>query len=411
MNLSPSPLRSALWLAALPGCLLFSGCDFLFGSKEDESTQEIFEQGAIDPDLVPNEVGYVPILPYWTVAGPVDVYAGYDEMVYAAGENGVEIFDQKGMKQRTIPVAGATEVIQDRRLHTYIIGRVNREIDGITYDLAAVFHYINTAVAGEPVAVDTLVHPFCDVTRNNTAFRGAEDESVAFTGLATLADNTLYVSRKGPNNSLTSVARPDNTILIFDEDGINTGYTNGLSPTVSSLKSCIDVSAIASFAAPPQQTSGVSSSRDFVLLQTGEAAQYKVLWIVEEQDPDGGAVFVQNDALLNFDTSKAERFLYEPDRFTQPSDVFIAPDASGYLFIVDAVRDSFYQFTRAGFEGVNPPPNSGLVKQVLASFGGEGSGPFQFIAPSGVAYFNETVYVADYGNNRISRFKLSSDLE
>ena len=391
--------------------LSLCSCDFLFGSKEDDTTAEIFEEGAIDPDLVPSDVGYVPILPFWNTPNPVDVYVGYDEMVYVVNENGLEVFDQKGDLQRTIFIQGASDVIQDRRLHTYVAGRVDRIIDGITYNLPAVYHFTNTATPSDPLAIDTLIHPFCDVSRNNTAFRGTDDEAVGFTGLATLADNTLYVSRKGPTNNLASAARPDNTILIYDENGVNTGYTIGLSPTVSSLKSCLGVSSIASFAAPPQLTFGISTSRDFMLLQGDDNAEYKALWIKESFDPDAGVTYIQNDALLNFDTSKASRFLYTSGRFSSPSDIFIAPDATGYIFIVDSERDSLYQFTQSGFEGVNPPANSTTTKQIIASFGGEGSGPFQFIEPQGVCYFEKMIYVADKGNNRICRYKLSTDLE
>ncbi|MFM8493662.1 MAG: hypothetical protein ACKOA7_08000, partial [Bacteroidota bacterium] len=38
-------------------------------------------------------------------------------------------------------------------------------------------------------------------------------------------------------------------------------------------------------------------------------------------------------------------------------------------------------------------------------------GPFQFRSPNGVAYFRRVVYVADTGNGRIMRYKLSTDLE
>lgn len=391
--------------------IFFSSCDFLFGSKQDDSTQQIFEQGAIDPNSGSGEVGYVPILPYWNVPNPIDVYAGYDEMVYVVDDNGLEIFDKKGTLQRTIFIPGATDVIQDRRLHTYVAGRVDKVIDGTTYNLAAVFHIINASTAATPEIIDTLIQPFCDVSRNNTAFRGAGDEAVKITGLATRADNTLYISRTGPSNSLSSIARPDNTILIFNADGVNTGYTNGLNPLSSSLKSTLGISSIASFAAPPQSTTGISESHDFMLLQRDSIAQYKALWIKESNDPDAGVVYTENSSLLNFDYTKADRFLYTPDRFLSPEDIFIAPDAAGYIFIVDSKLDSLFQFTQKGFEGVNPPASSSSTKQIIASFGGYGSGPYQFISPSGVCYFDKTVYVADKGNNRIARFKLSTDLE
>lgn len=409
MNFFRSVHTGLLLMGLFP---FLSSCDFLFGSKEDETVDEIFEQGAIDPDLYPDQVGYVPLLPYWqAIPNPVDVYVGYDEMVYVVDDNGLEVFDQKGARQRTIPVLEATDVIQDRRLHTYVAGKVDKIIDGISYRLPAVYHLVNTASAGGVVVIDTLIHPFCDASRNNTAFRGAGDEAVAFTGLATLSDNTLYISRSGPLNNLSAVARPDNAILIYNPDGINTGYAVGLNPVTSSLKSVLNVSSIAGFAAPPQSTNGISTLRDFLLLQTDPGAQYKALWIVEQADPDAGVIYTENASLLNFDTSKAEKFLYLPNRFVTPEDVCIAPDFSGYIFIVDSGTDSVYQFTRKGFEGVNPPPTSTDLKQVMASFGGMGSGPFQFIDPAGVCYFEEIVFVADKGNNRICRFKLSTDLE
>lgn len=390
----------------------FSSCDFLFGTKEDETVNEIFEQGSIDPDLYPDEVGYVPLFPFWeAIPNPIDVYVGYDEMVYVVDDNGLEIFDQKGAKQRTIAISGASDVIQDRRLHTYVVGRVNKVVDGISYNLAAVYHLINASTADDIIIIDTLIQPFCDVSRNNTAFRGTLDEAVAFTGLATTSDNTLYVSRTGPSNSLASIARPDNTILFFNEDGVNIGYSVGLNPVTSSLKSVLNVSSIASFAAPPQSVTGISTLRDFLLLQREPAAQYKALWIREVIDPDAGVTYTENSALLNFDTSKASRFLYSPNRFVTPEDVYAAPDFSGYIFIVDSGTDSLYQFTQKGFEGVNPPATSTEKKQILASFGGTGSGPFQFIDPSGVCYLEEVIYVADKGNNRICRYKLSTDLE
>lgn len=389
-----------------------SGCTFLFGTREDETVSEIFEQGAIDPSLNPENVGYVPILPFWTgFDQPVDVYVGYDEMVYVVDKNGLNIMDQTGQVFQTIPIEGATDVVQDRRLHTYVAGRVTIDVSGTPRNLAAVFHLVNTASAAPYQIIDTLIHPFADDSRNNSAFRGADDEAVRFTGLATLANHTLYVARTGPRNDLAAIARPDNTVLFFDEQGENIGYANGLNPVSSSLKSVLGISSIASFAAPPQSLSGISSSAEFVICQEADEAQYKVLWIRQIIDPEAGVSYIENASLVQQDKEKADRFLYQPDRFEQPADVFIAPDFSGYIFVVDSKLDSLYQFTRKGYEGVNPPPASNEKKQILASFGGYGAGPFQFDEPSGVCYFRKVVYVADKGNGRIIRYKLSTDLE
>ncbi|HAP00846.1 MAG TPA: hypothetical protein DCQ93_02865, partial [Bacteroidetes bacterium] len=66
------------------------------------------------------------------------------------------------------------------------------------------------------------------------------------------------------------------------------GYSIGLNPVTSSLKSVLGLSAVATFAAPPQSMSGISTSHDFLILQSDAAAQFKALWIKESYDPDAG---------------------------------------------------------------------------------------------------------------------------
>ncbi|HPE97546.1 MAG TPA: hypothetical protein PKX04_06290 [Chitinophagales bacterium] len=392
---------------------LLSSCDFLFGTTKDDVAAEIFEEGAIDPELIPSEVGYVPVLPFWTgFDHPVDIYCGYDEMIYVIDDNGLNVLDQAGNLHDIIYIQGASDVCQDRRLHTYVTGRVDVDVDddGTPENLAAVYHLTGTAT-GNVQFIDTLIHPFCDESRNITSFRGTDDIAVEFTGVTTLADNTLHVSRTGPRNDLTGIARVDNTILFFDEDGNNTGYSNGLSPVSSNLRSSWNISSIAGFAAPPQSLAGISTSADFLITLEAEDAAYKVLWIQQNVDPEAGVTYGENAALAAFDLTKADRFLYEPGRFEAPADVYVAPDFTGYIFVVDSELDSLYQFTRRGYEGVNPPPGSTTTKQIIASFGGAGDGPFNFNEPSGVAYLRRVVYVADKGNGRICRYTLSTDLE
>ena len=394
--------------------LLFAGCDILFGSKEDPVVEEIFEEGSIDPTLIPAEVGYVPVFPFWEgFSAPQDIFIGYDEMVYVVDDEGLKVLDQKGELHRTIFIPGATDVTQDRRLHTYVAGRIDIDVDsdGTTENLAAIYHITNASDDLEPQIIDTLIHPFNDATRANSAYRGVDDELVEFTGLASLADNTLLVSRTGPRNDLANIARPDNAVLFYDGDGENIGYANGLNPVSSSLKSLLNVSSVASFAGPPQQVAGISNSKDFIILQQSEEAEYAALWIMEFFDPESGTEYIENAALTAMDQSEADRFLYEPFRFTAASDVCIAPDETGHIFIVDSQSDSLFLFSPNGQEGVNPPPTSTSEKQIIVSFGGAGTGPFNFNEPSGVAYMREVVYIADKGNDRVCRFILSTDIE
>ena len=391
---------------------LLVSCNFLFGSKKDKQVDDIFKQGKIDPHLVNNQVGYVPIQPIWNnFSSPTDVYVGFDEMVYVTDANGLHILDQKGQEHRLIAIPEPTDVVQDRSLRTYVCGRIRKDIsgDGIAENLAAVYILQNASSASGVIFLDTLIHPFCDATRNTSTFRGASDEQVFFTGVAPLADNRFYVARKGPTNSLTSIALPDNAVMIFNHMNKNVGYANGLNPLYSSLKSLLSVSGICTAVAPPQ--SYENSTNNFFVTQQDPKAEYKVLSIKETNDVDAGITYTEDAFFLNQDKSKANHFMYESFRFKKPSDVYKSPDALGYIFVVDEGNDSLYQFSSKGYEGVNPPANSTETKQIIASFGGQGNGPFQFNDPSGVCYFKNVVYVADKGNNRICRFKLSTDLE
>lgn len=409
--------RMKVWLVLLGGTLTLSlsSCDFLLGTRDNETVNEIFEQGAIDPNAVQSVVGYVPVLPVWgDFQSPTDVWVGYDEMVYVTDAQGLHILDQKGERFRTLSIPGATKVTQDIRLHTYVLGRIDTLMDSagtpVRRNLAAVY-VVNNSAGSNPVWLDTLVHPFVDLSRSNTNFRGRFDEQVEFTGIACLGDHSFYLSRRGPSNNTLSAAAPDNAVLVFRPDRSNNGYVPGLNPVLSGLKSAMSPAGLCGLLAPPQLVFGMNPSRDFILLQSATQAETKVLWIRSTENSEVGTLYSENQTLLQFDRTKAMRFLYEPFRFTRPADACVAPDETGYLFVVDSERDSLYQFTSKGYEGVNPPPSSGLTKQVPASFGGFGSGPFQFKGPSGVAYFRRTVYVADRGNNRVMRYRLSSDLE
>jgi len=325
---------------------------------------------------------------------------------------GVHVFDQKGEEHRLIAIKNATEVVQDRRIHTYIIGTADVEVNGETKQLSAIYRLGNTAGAGDIVYYDTIIHPFADVSRRNTSFR-KEDEQVRFTGVAPMFDNKIYVSRTGPRNDENATARPDNSILIFDKDGVNTTYARGLSPNVSSIKSIIGVSAIANEVAPPQEVFGMSESLNFIYCQkasNGVVPEFGVLYITVTYNPESGFSYESSPAFTDFDFGKSARFLYESFRFRSPEDIYIAPDRR-HIFVVDSELDSVFQFTISGEEGVTPPANSPEKRNIVVSFGGEGDGPFQFKDPSGICYLRRTIYVADKGNNRVLRFRLNTDLE
>ncbi len=404
--------------------VLFNSACSLVGDKRNKTADEVFDQGKVDPNLNVSNVGYVPLYPFFNgIRNPLDVFVGYDELIYVIAENDeadindneLLIYDQKGTLSYRLRIPGATDVVQDRRLHTYIAGRAQRP-NGT--ELVAAVYRISNLGSGTPIFEDTLIHYLCDESRTTTSFRGPDDVAVQFTGIACLYDNTLYVARTGPTNRTDGFVRPDNGVLVFNPKGENIGFSNGLNPTESSLKSAAGISGLATLVGPPQRLTGINTSKNFFVTLNNRDfnLEYRVLNINVFDDPDAGTQYSENPTFLNFDPTRADRFLYEPNRFLEPYDICVAPDVSGYIFVTDTGKDSVYIFANNGFEGVNPPANINVRRQIIASFGGSGpdgkaSGPFNFVNPTGICYFQRTIFVCDKGNNRICRYRLNTDLQ
>lgn len=431
-------------LRLLPLLLLalsLTGCDTLFGSKDDPTTDEIFEEGEIDPTLL-DEVGYVPLNPFFTqtalgtLDAPQDVYVGYDEFLYAVDAQGLHVLDLAGRPQTAVqtvggqPLRDAGCVIQDRRLHVYVCARRDTTVNGRVWDLPVVYHLDQLAVGGGARVVDIIWHPFDDGSRQirftePTVFDdGAQpisDEEAEFTGVGVLDDNRIYVSRRGPLNSVNPDGRPTsispfNVIMEFTPDGENTQRI-AFDPTRPSLRSSVYPSDVLTFFHPPQR-SGLPPNDNFVLAQAPPPEanvvqpRFSVLSIVVVETPDG-IEYRANTSLLNVasDPENGDGFLYEEGKFEAPSDLALSADGTNRVFVLDAARDSLFIFNGNGVEGVAPPPGAGSLRPIVVSFGGEGSGPLSFRDPQGVAYYDRTVYVADTGNDRISRFRLNTDFE
>ena len=210
----------------------------------------------------------------------------------------------------------------------------------------------------------------------------------------------------------------------FDKDGVNLQSLVSLHPSQASLRSAIYPADVATFVQPPQR-SFYEQSRHLLIAQSASpndvvsgseppisplrfsALSIKVVFASDgiEYQPD--TQMLQASA----NPSRGDGFLYDEFKFVNPTDLAVAADGSNYLFVLDGGSDSLFVFTGQGIEGVTPPPGSTSPKPVIVSFGGSGDGAKQFDRPQGVAYFRKIVYVADTGNNRISRFRLNTDFE
>ncbi len=367
-------------------------------------------------------IEYIPMLPEWPGFNrPEDVHVGYDELIYVADTDNdrVAMLDINGTVlaySQTIrrPVA----IAQDRGLDLLVVGRLDTVISGSAIQLAAVFridlvsynHRIDLAPA-----VPVVIHPTYILGRSLRV----SDSSAYFTGIATMADNEYYVARRGPSNaSIIQAGGPDNNIIRFSStDSSITPLTAYLIATGTGLASANDLTAITTYAVPPQRAD-VDTRRGFVSALKGlNSFRVQGMLYYESREDIG---YAPDPAYTVIDTSVAHRFLYDCNPgdgilggcFVRPEDVTYAND-NRYLFVVDAATDSVYQFTANGFEGIRPPPYSTERKNIIVSFGGTGSSATQFREPHGVAYFEpgKILLVADTGNNRVLRFRLSTDIE
>lgn len=201
------------------------------------------------------------------------------------------------------------------------------------------------------------------------------DSARRYTAVAPLFNNAYYVARTGPNDA--GIDKDDNILLFAPNDQLLTGLPPYFTWDGTGLLSIHKITGIATM--PNKRTI------EYVFCQTGATSLFKVQWIQE--------------VVLGQTTDFESKFypdvdLYRLSKFHSPSGVTFDP--AGNLFVVDAQSDSLYRFSATGSEHY--------------SFGGAGSGERQFNQPSGVAFFDKTVYVADAGNNRIVRFKLSTEI-
>jgi len=411
------PLGALLLVLAVSFAV--TGCDELFGEKQDATTEEIFDEGRIDPRLL-EDVGYVPLSPFFLngfngpLSNPVDVYVGFDQFIYVADDDGVHVLDLAGRPQALLQMSEATSVAQDRRLDIYVTAKRDTTLGGRTWHLPVIYRYSGVST-GVPHLERIIWHPFDDDSRKfNRRDPISTDEQVEFTGVAALHDNRTYVSRRGPVNLTTTTVLPHNGIMEFSAEGINTQTIVALNPTFPSLRSAVNPSDVLTYFQPPQR-SGIARDDRFLLAQetsVGFEIRFSIVAILPVETSNG-IEYRPETRFLNSvgDPNRGDGWLFEEFKFERPVDLAMAGDETNYIFVLDSGKDSLFVFTADGIEGVAPPPGAGSSRPVVVSFGGLGAGALQFRDPQGVAYNDRIVYVADTGNNRISRFRLNTDFE
>jgi len=341
--------------------LLFSvGCSERFSLEQLTASRSTFTVG---------DTNYVEIVPpFGGFNEPNGILIGNDQLMYVADTRNNRIVQMNlagqvlGARTLTRPHA----LSQDMRLDLLVTGLC---VEPGGDSVAAIFRVklVPSAHSIANAAIDTLYKETARPRRR-------------FVGITALPDNQFLVVRQGPD--LSSFVDPDTRLLRFGADG---KFITPVGDLVTRAGSGItDINQ-------PTGIGRFPNSKDFIILQTSEGIAYGAIHMVYQ----ASAEF--EGWLPKYDPSRQDqRFIdfVRPNRFIRPEGVAV-DGRRGDIFIADAAQDSVFKFDSKG-------------RFKSESFGfAQTSG--RMLRPSGVAFFDRTLYVLDSRSNRILRFRLSTD--
>lgn len=309
---------------------------------------------------------YIPLEPAWGgFRNPSDVLVGREPFIYVADTDNdrVVMLDLAGrLVGVSPPIRRPVALTQDGHFDLLVCGEWDTLLPGGAVRIGAVFR----------IRLREARH---DIGRAPVTVVYAEPERPwrRFTGIAVLPDNSYLLARTGPQNS--SPIDPDEAVLHIGPDDRLLSPLPILRPVGIALNAIERLSSLALSA----------DGRELVFTQRGPSMQYRVQWLTYVAGE--GAGWRQK-----FDPMQGSNTLLQPGRFRAPEGAAFGPDRS--LYLVDAETDSLYVLSPVGM----------LVR------GYRGEGAYRLWAPAGVAVHNRTVYIADAGNGRIVRLRLSTDM-
>ncbi|MDX2129010.1 MAG: hypothetical protein SFU91_08240 [Chloroherpetonaceae bacterium] len=382
---------------------------FLMGCGEKLSLDE-FPTNILTSQV---PVFYSPVAPIWSgntlssISGiggfnrPSDILVGYDETVYIvdAGNNRVVQTDLAGEVLGTSRfISRPKAAVQTRNMRLFVTAVIDTTINFGGFlgtrrvPVAAIFRLNLVSASGRISNATPELYYLHPVSR-------ASDTLVRFNGITAVYDNTVYVARSGAVNNIGSFEQPDNAILLFPQNfnpqTDRPALIPGLTASGTGSGALDAISSLTSYAQPPQSPA-VSRDLAFFFTSTSPTQNFKaqrVNYVVSSS----GEGFVPDIT-----------FLTTPGKFRRPTDITFAGDETQFVFVLDSETDSLYQFDVRGVEGV--VPRTAPSERYNVSFSRFGGGTDALRDPEGVAYYQRTLYIADTGNNRILRFRLTTDI-
>lgn len=320
---------------------------------------------------VVSETTYVQQSPTWNQFNqPSAVLVGREPLVYVADtkNNKVVQMDLSGVEIGSIGLRNPVAITQDYNFDLLVIAD---SVLNITFDTISVLYRIKLVEIG---GIISNSFPFPLIT--STFATPLISNKRRFTGVGIFSDNSYILTRRGPDNS--SPIDPDNALLkVSGRNSVNSlSVLSGFQVSGNGIYSIDKMSAITTFN---------NELTDFIITRSTPDFGFKIEWFLYD----------------NLKGTYNPKFVPENNvdilnkQLGTPAGITVDPNKN--IYIVDNTKDSLYKFT-----------NLGIYKR--ESFGGTGSGANQLKGPKGVSFFNKVLYIADTGNNRIVRYKLSTDL-
>lgn len=392
--------------ALLPlAAFLLAGCNDPFGKK----TKLDF---IVPPQPSGSDVSYVPVLPFLSgLQGPTAVIAGNDNLIYVVDSAAQQLvcFDEAGREQSRMFVPNIVAVAQDRTLDLLALGAESPiGIPEETRKLATIYR-ISMKTGEYRLGEDKIVKRIQQPFYVRSSINSGVDFGVSFNGIAALPDNRYYVTRSGAGSDpLTRT--PNDAILLFDN---HDKFVTTLPITGDGGENYTDFfKAPTAIATKPAVSLFIPNTdpQDFLVstLNTGEDTVLRVRYVTANITAEGNSYTIKPLVAVKVD-GISQGAIYQPGRFFRPRGLCIAGDETGYLFVAD--KDSLLQFSPEGVEGVQLRASANSSKYNKVSFGGTGTDLYHFNGVGGIGYMNKIVYIADKGNKRVCRYKLSSDFQ
>ncbi|MDZ4711110.1 MAG: hypothetical protein SGI89_02150 [bacterium] len=325
---------------------------------------------------VVSETTYVQQSPIWYQYGensfnqPSAVLIGREPLVYVSDtkNNRLVQLDLSGLFIGSIAIKNPTVIAQDYNFDILVVGD---SVLNITNDTISVLYRIKLVEAGGILSNAVLIPLIGSDYTTPLSSRKRR-----FTGVGVFSDNSYILTRIGPDN--TSALDPDNALLkITGRNAVSlVTVLTGFQPSGNGVYSIDKLSGITTFN---------NELTDFILLRKTTDFGFKVEW------------FLYNNLKGTYDPKFIPQDNVDILNLQLGTPAGITVDQNKNVFVVDNSRDSLYKFTNAG-------------KFKKESFGGTGTGDNQLNGPRGVSFFNQVLYIADTGNNRIVRYKLSTDI-